>query len=462
MKPVNVVLVLADDLSVDALGCYGNKESYTPWLDRLAEQGLVMDNFLCASPVCSPARASLLTGTMPSYHGVHDWIASGNCGENRIQYLDGCTAYTELLQKAGYCCGLSGKWHLGASDVPQKGFSHWYAYPGGGGSYKDPDMLRGNKRVSEKGYLTDLITQDALSFLDRAAHGGQPFYLSVHYTAPHHPWIDNHPQIYLDLYERCPFSNCPQEKLPAWLTAGPLTSRTQKELRENLKGYFAAVSAMDHGVGEIMQRLESLDLQDNTLVCFMSDNGFSCGKHGFWGKGNATSPFNMFESSVKVPAVFSQPGRITPGRYEGLLSACDFFPTLLEYLQLLPYREERPGHSFAAVLNGDRQVTEERLVCLCNEYGNVRMIRTAQWKYVHRYPYGPHELYDLQVDPKEENNLSGQEKFKETVEQLRGCMERWFARFSCVENDGLRENVSGNGQIARSGLAGGGKNAFAP
>src|SRR5512138_2502227 len=133
MKKPNIVLFLTDDQGFWALGCAGNPEIITPNLDRLASGGIRFDNFFCASPVCSPARASLLTGRMPSAHGVLDWIRLGNlvsppelpvfAGDHcAIEYLQGMRAYTETLSEAGYRCGLSGKWHLGDSLNPQKGF----------------------------------------------------------------------------------------------------------------------------------------------------------------------------------------------------------------------------------------------------------------------------------------------------------------------------------------------------
>src|SRR5690606_30546131 len=127
----NIIVILSDDQGPWALGCAGNHEIRTPTLDRLAGEGTRFDRFFCASPVCSPARASLLTGQIPSQHGVHDWLAAGNMPADPrgpIRYLDGKPAYTDVLVANGYSCGLSGKWHLGDSLAPQHGFSHWYAH----------------------------------------------------------------------------------------------------------------------------------------------------------------------------------------------------------------------------------------------------------------------------------------------------------------------------------------------
>ena len=139
--PPNILFILSDDQGPWAMGCSGNPEIRTPNLDRLAASGIRFENFFCTSPVCSPSRASLITGRIPSQHGVHDWIRAGNMpGEHQqeseaIDYLAGQLAYTEILAANGYICGLSGKWHLGDSINSQKGFSHWYVHERGGGPY---------------------------------------------------------------------------------------------------------------------------------------------------------------------------------------------------------------------------------------------------------------------------------------------------------------------------------------
>ncbi len=149
-KQPNIICILSDDQGAWALGSAGNPEIRTPHLDRLAEEGMRFSNFFCTSPVCSPARASLLTGRIPSQHGVQDWIREGNLGENAIEYLEGQTAYTEILAENDYVCGVSGKWHLGDSIRPQKGFHHWYVHQFGGGPYYGAPMIRDGKLVVEE------------------------------------------------------------------------------------------------------------------------------------------------------------------------------------------------------------------------------------------------------------------------------------------------------------------------
>ena len=453
----NIIFILTDDHGPWAAGCYGNREMRTPNIDRLAATGMRFDSFFCASPVCSPSRASFLTGQMPSRHGVHDWIRAGNSGPDAATYLQGQTGYTDLLARAGWTCGISGKWHLGNSVLPQHGFSHWFVHEKGGGEYNDAPMIRDGELFNAPGYVTNVITDDALAFIDRHADDAAPFYLSVHYTAPHSPWT-GHPQAIVDSYDDCPFASCPQEEphpWANWLTANCLGNR------DMLKGYFAAVTAMDLDVGRILDRLQRHAIRERTLVVFTSDNGFSCGQHGFWGKGNGTSPLNMYENSIKVPFLASHPGRIPHGQATAqMCSAVDFMPTLLayagvDYPEALHYG--RPGRSFAGLLEGAASLARDRVV-IYDEYGATRMIRTADWKYVHRYPAagipaGPNELYDLVNDPDERANRIDDPAQQPRIRELRGLLEEWFAEQVSADQDGRTLPVSGGGQLRPVGSA---------
>jgi len=453
VKQPNVLFILTDDQGVWASGCYGNPEIRTPGIDRIAATGMRFANMFCEIPVCSPSRATYLTGRIASQHGVHDWIRGGNVGDDAAAYLDGETAYTDVLAAQGWTCGLSGKWHLGHSQLAQHGFDHWYVHQQGGGDYNDPPMVRDGELVHDEGYVTNLITDDALAFLDRHAGDAEPFYLGVHYTAPHSPW-SGHPQEIVDSYDDCPFESCPQEPVHPWAADQPLT-RNCLGNREMLKGYFAAVTAMDADVVRLLDKLEALGLREDTLVIFASDNGFSCGHHGFWGKGNATAPLNMYENSVRVPFLMSHPGAIPAAAVqEGMVCTYDFMPTLLEYLGLpRPETGNLPGASFAASLRQGVAGGREVVVAgggrpALAEYGATRMVRTAEWKYVHRYPDGPNELYDLQGDPDERRNLTGDAGYAGRAVELRGVLEDWFDQYGdCPARDGRRHPVSGKGQL---------------
>jgi len=453
----NVVVIMTDDQGAWALGCSGNEEIQTPHIDRLAKEGTRFENCFCASPVCSPARASFLTGRIPSQHGVHDWIREGNIsdpegkymGKDRpIEYLRGLIGYTEILRQQGYRCGLSGKWHLGDQERPQKGFDYWYAFAFGGGDYYNAPMIENGEIVEQPDYLTEAIGDGALEFLDTVSEGDEPFYLSVHFTAPHSPWDrDNHPDEYLDRYEDCPFESCPDLPVHPWqINSAPVGVGERR--KENLQGYFAAVTAMDVQVGRLLNCIESMGVRENTLIVFTSDNGMNMGHHGIWGKGNGTYPQNMYENSVKVPFIASRPGSVPEDSVErGLWSHYDFFPSLLDYLGFEnPVAEELPGSSFASVLRGKTGEARDSVV-IYDEYGPVRMIRSRQDKYVRRFPDGPDEYYDLETDPDETRNRIDDVDCSSRIEALRSEMDQWFDRYVDPERDGSSDPVTGKGQL---------------
>jgi len=449
----NILFILSDDQGAWAMGCAGNADIRTPNLDAIAAAGMRFTDFFCTSPVCSPARASIMTGEIPSQHGVHDWIRAGNVGPQRIDYLDGRPLVTDAFASAGYRCALVGKWHLGASDVPRAGYVRWFAHQSGMSPYYDAPMSDEERLCTVPGYLTDALTDEACRVLEREAGRAEPLWLSLNYTAPHYPWIDSHPARYVDLYADCAFTSCPQEPPHPWSAHGnPATDEGHARPRESLAGYYAAMTAMDDGIGRVLATLDGLGLAPSTLVIFMSDNGMNCGHHGIWGKGNGTRPQNMYDTSVKVPCLMAQPGRIPAGRVsDALLSGYDVFPTLLDYAGLrAPVDAHKPGRSFAAHLAGAPMQGDGEVV-VYDEYGPVRMVRTRDWKYVHRFPDGPHELYDLRRDAGERRNLVDDPSATAVRTALRTRLDAWFAVYVDPRQDGARKPVNGCGQLAFSG-----------
>jgi arylsulfatase A-like enzyme len=470
----NIIFVLTDDQGYWALGCNGNPDIMTPNIDKLAVQGARFENFFCASPVCSPARASLLTGRIPSQHGVHDWIREGNTGKNTILYLEGMRGYTQDLADAGYQCALSGKWHLGDSIRPQMGFTRWYVHQRGGGNYYNAPMIKNGQLIEQKGYVTDAITDNAIVFMREMAQSDKPFYLGVHYTAPHSPWTNNnHPKELVNLYENCPFSSCPVQEPHPWAVFSTApdapSARDVKDPRESLKGYYGSITGVDRGVGKIIQELENLNKIDNTIIVFTGDNGFNCGHHGIWGKGNGTFPINMYDTSIKVPFILWHPSRINAGTVvKEMVSAYDFMPTLLEYLDIPRFTGENlllPGKSFVPLLLSSKRTGRadrdaERPIVVFDEYGPVRMIRTDKDKYICRYPYGPDEYYVLETDPGETTNEIMNPLYTDRITALKKQMEAWFSRYVNHDIDGRFERVSGNGQINFAGLKAEGKKNY--
>lgn len=477
-KP-NILFILTDDQGAWAMRCAGNTDIHTPNLDRIASQGYRFENFFCASPVCSPARASLLTGRIPSAHGVQDWIRSGNldrdglkkeiredpyylCEEKPIQYLEGMLTYTDVLKENGYTCALSGKWHLGDSMTPQHGFDKWFTIGRGGCYYNKADIVENGEISFENRYITNVITDKALSYLEEFRTQDNPFYLSVHYTAPHSPWEeDQHPGEYIEMYRDCGFTATPD--LPVHPNQIPSAPSGTGEVRKSLlRGYYAAITAMDADVGRLLDKLEALGIAEDTIVMFMADNGMNMGHHGIWGKGNGTFPFNMYDTSVKVPFLVSWPATLPQGQVvTSMHSQYDFFPTLMD---LLGMKEEfpsgLPGRSFRRALEGEN--LEGEAVVVLDEYGPNRMIRTREWKLVHRYPYGPDELYHLTEDAGEEHNLIHKKEYEGIRRLLLAELEEWFAKYVNPAMDGSREGVYGIGQTERAGVYAKGRKNYIP
>ena len=353
----NIIFILADDMGEWALGkrC---PDAITPNLDKMCDDGSYFENFYCASPVCSPARASIITGTYPSTHGIHDWIRSGNVDINDpmlslnlknsneykdenecIDYLSGLPSYLEFFKNKGYNTALFGKWHLGNS-VNCGGFDTHTNIIRGGCSYYKADVLRNNEITFESEYITDIITNDAIEYIKKQSNE-QPFYISVHYTAPHSPWGEKeHPQQYFNMYRNCLFNSVPNLAInPKQIATAPIGDTEEKRL-ENLRGYFAAITAMDNCIGKILLTLEEKGLLENTEIIFTSDNGMNMGHHGIWGKGNGTYPQNMYETSVKVPFIRYLKGQ-KPKVYKECYSHVDILPVLTTISSLALSNSER-------------------------------------------------------------------------------------------------------------------------
>ena len=502
-KRKNILFIMTDDHGAWAMGCAGNTELRTPNLDRIAAVGMRFENLFCVSPVCSPARMSIYTGKIPSQHGVHDWLAKGHLdesvlsgelkkafqeekpaweyrwpksqlrGDEPIRYLDGHIAFTQVLTENGYECGLSGKWHTGDSYTPQAGFTYWKTTAMGGENYFYPVVLEnGVMELKKNQYVTDLITDNALRFLEDRTQKEKPFFMAVHYTAPHSPWSEvSHPKEYIDLYRDCPFDSTPNvpphpwaphanKTLAEWNAEShegirfssalysPIRETWQEHRREILTGYYAAITAMDANVGRLLGHLEASGDLENTIIIFTADNGMNMGHHGIWGKGNGTSPVNMYDTSVKVPGLFSCPGLIPQGVVsEEMVSHYDLYETILDLAQV-PYEKnaEMPGVSFAGLLQGETEHVR-RSVVVYDEYGPCRMIRTREWKYVVRYPAGPNELYDLIHDPDENHNLADAPACAAIRGEFGAQLGQWVDTYVDPRFDGSKEAVRGKGQL---------------
>ncbi len=492
----NVVFIMSDDQGHWTMGCGGNPDAHTPNLDRLAQHGIRFDNFFCVSPVCSPARASILTGNIPSAHGITDWLDGGDIDSRKypatnkplyaseveaINYLDHQITYTDLLAANGYTCALSGKWHLGNSVEPQHGFDKWFTVPLGHSPYLDPVVIKDGGFDQEKGFLTDIITDKAIEYITELApesiETDHPFYVSVHYTAPHSPWgKQTQPLEWYEYYKNCQFDSIPFPPMheraiytcdSPYFAYGSEAKEPDALRQELLSGYFGAIAAMDKGIGRIIESLDEQGVLQDTIIIFTSDNGMNTGHHGIWGKGNGTYPQNMYDTSVKIPFIINGLDTRLNGKViDDLYSHYDLMPTLIDLLELQVSDADKkqldhlPGRSFCQALTGLESSSEDKAIIVYSEYGPVRMIRSKKWKYIHCYPHGPNELYHLENDPDEQCNLIDDDSCQTMIHHMKWQLDRWFLEYVNPAKDATKDDNTGTGQIYLNGIDSEGKKCF--
>lgn len=440
----NVIVIMTDDQGWWSMP---NRmpELHMPHLAELMANGLELTRFYCASPVCSPSRASVLTGRMPSAHGVHDWIVGDRYPQSWPDaYLAGQPSTPEVLARSGYQCWMSGKWHLGDARRPAPGFSRWYAHRYGGGPYLDAPVWKDGVPVSEERYLTHAITEEALGFL-KERDPDAPFYLQVNYTAPHDPWLEGHPEEYTARYRESPFPSVPREPRHEWTLGTRAFDGAYADPQPRLVGYCAALTAVDAGLGQILHLLDDAGIRDDTIILFLSDNGFSCGQHGLWGKGNGTWPLNFWDASVRVPMVASVPGG-SRGTSEALVSATALHATICELAGVdLAEDRWRASESIAPLLRGEATEGAD-IVVVAAEYGMGRMVTDGRWVYVHRR-HGPDELYDRESDPGESRNLIDEPAHQTKRDELHQSLTQWYSAREREDASARNHDVRGYGQI---------------
>ena len=404
----NVIFILTDNQGEWTLGAYGNKDIHTPHIDRLASEGMRFSHAFANNPVCSPNRATLLTGLMPSQHGVHSYLGAGppQMGEGAYCVINEFTSLGEVFKSHGYACGLMGKWHLGNNIHPNAGFTdHWVTMPlGSTSTFFDAPVLEDGEQRNEPQHLTRFWTQHALKFIEQSKD--KPFFLYLPYNGP---------------YGLGPAQLKDCERVPHWqdyagaaLTSFPRLPMhpwqfNNKDYLNNdtcIRRYAAEVTTIDDGVGEVMAKLQALGIDGNTLIVFSGDNGWSGGHHGLWGMGDHTRPKCAFDCTMRVPLIWWQPGKVKTGTSDLLVSHVDFFPTLAAHLGLKPElttKQKLAGHDYSAVLRGEPLPSWPNTVFY--EFEELRCVRTAQAKLIERHGTGPNELYDLAADPDEQKNL---------------------------------------------------------
>ncbi len=432
-KQPNVILIMTDNHGAWTLGCYGNPDIRTPHIDQLAAEGTLFTRAYASNAVCSPTRATFLTGLIPSQHGVHCYLRReplqvGPKSKSAIAEYD---TLPQILHESGYTCGLVGKWHLGDNTRPQEGFSYWITMPHGATStFYNAEIIQDGEIRKYPGYLTDLWTEHALKFIDQSMQGDQPFFLFLSFNGPYglgglltRDSQNRHAEYYADK----PLPSFPRHEPHPWL----FNNRDYLNNPVSIRRYAAELSGVDDGVGQVVQALQRHNVDRDTLVIFTADQGWVGGQGGFWGMGDHTRPLTAFDGMLQIPLIFRQPGRIESGKKCDLMvSNYDVMPSVLGFLGLsdrMAKKPASPGRDFSPVLSGN-SVEWDNVVYY--EFENVRAIRTERWKYIVRFPDGPDELYDLQADPAEQTNLAESDQALETRRQLRQQLDRFFVRYA--------------------------------
>jgi arylsulfatase A-like enzyme len=457
----NILFIMADDHAAHAISAYGSKINRTPNIDRIAAGGLRFNHCFAVNSICTPSRASILTGKYSHRNGVTVF--------NRFDGSQWTVA--KELQRAGYYTGMIGKWHLFSDPT---GFDYWNILPGQG-KYHDPDFIENGQRRKCAGYVTDLITDSAIEFLKQRPRD-KPFFLMCHHKAPHRRWepdakhehlFDNEdipePATFHDDYatrsdaareatmriDRDLTRNDLKLEPPPGLTASEtaewlrgvdlemevtVNGRKKKlagealkqwKYQKYIKDYLRCVASVDDNVGRLLDFLDQSGLSSNTVVIYTSDQGFFLGDHDWFDKRF------MYEESIRMPFLIRYPGRIEPGRVnDAMILNVDFAPTFLD-LAGLPAPQEVQGRSFAPLLTG-RTPRDWRTVWYYRYYhypGDHRVqphygVRTERYKLIYFNRINQWELFDLLTDPHELNNLYPQPKYADTVRRLQAEMTR--------------------------------------
>lgn len=416
----NIVLVLSDDHRYDFMGFMEQAPAFleTPNMDRMARQGAHLVNAFVSTSLCSPSRASILTGQYMHRHRIVD---------NQRPAPKGTVFFPQYLKKAGYQTAFIGKWHMGHDDdAPRPGFDHWVSFKGQG-TYFDPMLNINNKRQKFQGYTTDILTDQALQWLKQGRDTRRPFLLYLSFKAVHYPFqpASRHHGRYQNAQVKRPETMANTERnyqtQPHWvrerrysihgvdhMETGPYDNDPVPSFDDLYRRYCETVHGLDENLGRVLTHLDETGLSRSTLVLYMSDNGFALGEHGFYDKRDA------FEESIRVPMLAYAPGMIQPGtKITQMVQNIDIAPTLLATAGVQPPKAAKmDGQSFLPLLRGESIRWRHHILYEYHWEWNfpatptVFAIRTERYKYIFYHGVWDHDgFYDLQTDPHERHNL---------------------------------------------------------
>jgi len=448
-KPLNIVFILSDDHRYDFMGFTGKVPFLqTPNMDKMALQGAHIQNAFVTTSLCSPSRASILTGQYAHHHGVVD---------NQSPIADSVNFFPQYLQRAGYETAFVGKWHMGHdNDEPRKGFDRWVSFRGQG-NYYNPAMNVDGERIEYKDstYITDLLTDYAVDWL-KTRTSEQPFFMYLSHKAVHsefHP-----PKRHNGKYQGKPIqypltmfppgSDDPRAEginndsiynykdVPDWVKKQRYSWHGVDYMYHgniNFENFYyrynETLLAVDESIGRIIEYLEEAGLMESTIIFYMGDNGFSFGEHGLIDKRQA------YEESMRVPLLAFSPANIKPGTIiKPVIQNIDIAPTILE-LAGLKMPSNMDGMPFSRMLLGEEIPWRDKLFY---EYfwerpfpqtPTVFAVRSDQYKFI-RYQgiWDINEFFDLQNDPLESNNLIRNEEYQDIIADMNQELFDWLKK----------------------------------
>ena len=464
----NILFIMTDDHAAHAMSCYGSRINRTPSLDRIANNGMRFDNCFCTNSICTPSRAAILSGTYNHVNGVTTLSTMMN---NTLQ------TFPKLLQDAGYRTAIFGKWHLGQGPKHcPTGFDDWAVLPGQG-YYHNPTFIfqgpDGGKKQTVQGYVTDVITDMCLNWLDDR-DSEQPFCLLCHHKAPHRPWYSDEKHAGMFLNEDVPepatlmddYANRAKAAKAAAMRVGVHMDGTdlkceipddmsEEQLRRwgyqrYIKDYLRVVQSMDDNVGRLLDYLDEKGLAEDTLVVYTSDQGFFLGDHGWYDKRF------MYEESLRMPFILRYPQEVAPGSVNDDIVLNVDFPALFLDLARVPVPDTFQGRSFRPLIQGStppdwREAMYYRywMNAAHHNVGAHYGVRTQKHKLIYYYYDGcghpgteqdycagkggilpldqfepEWELFDLEKDPAELNNIVNDPAYAGVVKELKDELHR--------------------------------------
>jgi len=410
----NIIFILIDDQRYDFLSCLDHPWIRTTHIDKLATNGIYFDNAFVTTSLCSPSRASVITGQYAHVHQVMD---------NDTPLPAGKPSFPVELQKAGYHTAFIGKWHMGGeNDMPRPGFDHWISFKGQG-SYMDPEINVDGERIQRKGYMTDILTRYAVEFIRENSGKKEPYFLYLSHKAVHEDFTpaERHRDVYRGLVVPRPSTFDQHAESfrgkPQWLirqrnswhgVERDFYSTGYGDFDNFFRMYSEAMLAVDESVGRITGELEDLGELENTVIIYYSDNGYLMGEHGLIDKRV------MYEESIRVPAFVHCPAIMKmPVHKKELILNIDIGPTILD-LAGREAPEAMQGESFLPLIKGEETNWRREFIyeyfCDPNAVQTPTIIglRTVKYSYMtYEGIWDNYELYDIENDPEQKNNLLG-------------------------------------------------------